>query len=135
MFDETVLSDEIANDPLGRGYAGMTDQQAANSLLAVNRTRNRTTMTRQEVYENIQTSALAALTALQVAQLNLALSDTVNPFGNAAQVFTNIFGGGSATITALAAARVESVSRSNELGLGDLESASLAGWITRVRGA
>lgn len=33
----SVLSDEIANDPLGRGYAGMTNQEAADSLNAVDR--------------------------------------------------------------------------------------------------
>lgn len=27
-----ILTDELANDPLGRGYAGMTDAQAADSL-------------------------------------------------------------------------------------------------------
>lgn len=28
-MDFVVLHDELTNDPLGRGYAGMTDQQAA----------------------------------------------------------------------------------------------------------
>ena len=31
----SVLSDEIANDPLGRGYAGMTNQEAADSMNVV----------------------------------------------------------------------------------------------------
>lgn len=31
------LSDEITNDPLARGYSGMTDQQVADSLKAVSR--------------------------------------------------------------------------------------------------
>lgn len=112
-----ALKDERTNDPLAIGYAGMSDAQFLASVTAVNRSRNRTSMTRQEIYENIAGSALAALSAVQLAQLNLAMSDEVNPFGNAQQVFVNIFGGGSATVTALAAARVEAITRAQELGL------------------
>lgn len=112
-----ALKDERTNDPLAIGYAGMSDAQFLASVTAVNRSRNRTSMTRQEIYENIASGALAALTAVQLAQLNLAMSDEVNPFGNAQQVFVNIFGGGSATVTALAAARVEAITRAQELGL------------------
>ena len=32
-----ALADELSADPLGRGYAGMTDQQAADSLNALDR--------------------------------------------------------------------------------------------------
>ena len=41
-----MLSDELANDPLGRGYAGMTDAQAATDLNTVYRTRYRLLDTR-----------------------------------------------------------------------------------------
>ena len=34
----TELRDELENDPLGRGYAGMTDAEALESLLTPNRT-------------------------------------------------------------------------------------------------
>ena len=33
----SALSKELATDPLARGYAGMTDQQVVDSLLAINR--------------------------------------------------------------------------------------------------
>ena len=115
-----LLKTEINTDELARGYAGMTDQQVADSLNAVDRQRNRTSMSRQEIYENIDVTALSGLTAIQVAQLNLAMSDSVDPFGNAAQVFINIFGGGSNTVSALAAARVETVSRAVEIGVGEV---------------
>lgn len=36
----TILSDELLNDPLGRGYAGMTDQQAADDLNTKYRDKN-----------------------------------------------------------------------------------------------
>lgn len=32
-----ILSDEITNDPLGRGYAAMSDQEIADSLNTINR--------------------------------------------------------------------------------------------------
>jgi hypothetical protein len=41
-----ILSDELANDPLTRGYAGMTDVQAAADLNTVYRTRYRLLPTR-----------------------------------------------------------------------------------------
>lgn len=38
MPDFTILTTEVGNDPLARGYAGMTDQQVADSLNTANRT-------------------------------------------------------------------------------------------------
>ena len=113
------LKAEIVNDPFGRGYSTMTDEEITNSLNTItDQQRNRQWMTREEIYSHIEPSALNALTAVQVAQLNLALSDQVNPFGNAAQVFLDVFGEGSQTIINLAAARIELVSRAEYLGLG-----------------
>lgn len=37
MADLQAIRDELDNDPLGRGYAGMTDQQAADDLNLENR--------------------------------------------------------------------------------------------------
>ena len=60
-----------------------------------------------------------ALSADKKAQfLGLTSSDDLDPFGLDANVIKDIFGVGSATVTALAAARIEIVSRSVELGLG-----------------
>ena len=98
-------------------YGTMTDQEVADELNIVDKSQNRTSMSRSEIYENIEPSVLGGLTTLQVAQLNLAMSDSVDPFGNAAQVFTNVFGSGSATIIALAAARVETVSQATKLNI------------------
>lgn len=111
-----ILKAEIDGNP--GLYGAMTDQQVVDELNIVNKSQNRTSMTRQEIYENIDPAALSALTSIQLAQLNLALSDTVDPFGNAAQVFIDVFGGGSQTITNLQAARVDTVSRASQLGLG-----------------
>ena len=40
-----ALKTELTEDPLALGYSGMTDQEVADSLNAVNRQRNRTSMT------------------------------------------------------------------------------------------
>jgi len=122
------MSNQILKDELALAkYSTMTDEEAAADMNIKNISRNRTSMTRQEVYENIEPSALGSLTAIQVAQLNLALSDTVDPYGNAEQIFKNVFGAGSATVSTLAAARVETISRADELGInvttGDVQAA------------
>lgn len=114
-------------------YGSMTDQEVADELNLVDKQRNRTSMSRAEIYENIDSAALAGLTSLQLDQLNLALSDNVDPFGNAAQVFVDIFGNPSDTITALIAARVETVSQAEILGIGGIELNSLVGWVTEAR--
>ena len=51
--------------------------------------------------------------------INFTLQRSIDPFGFGQTVFIDIFGGGSQTITNLAAARVESVSRAKEIGWGD----------------
>ena len=115
-------------------YGAMTDIQVATELAAVDKLRNRTVMTRQEIYSQIEDTALEVLTAIQLAHLDLALADTVNPFDtNLVKVFTNIFGAGSATITALTNARVETVSKAVMLGLKNTSATSLVGWVTMAR--
>lgn len=115
----TILSDELTNDPLARGYSGMTDQQAADSLnLTVDRDRNRTSMSGREVAAEVVDSEYDALTDIKKSQLlSLLASADLDPFGLAANVVKDIFGGGSSTITALLAVRVETVNRATELGL------------------
>ncbi|MCH8284965.1 hypothetical protein IIB79_00370, partial [candidate division KSB1 bacterium] len=119
-----VLREEL----LLPAYSSLTDQQAADALLVKDKERIRTSMTRQEVYENIDPVELSVLTDVHLAQINLSLSDTLDPFGNAVAVFMSVFGGGSATLTALASARTETVSRLVEIGLGEIENISLVGW-------
>ena len=64
--------------------------------------------------------------SLAVDQRSLWMSfcgrDTIDPFGTANVNFvTEIFGGGSATLSALAAARKDDVSRAVELELGTVK--------------
>ena len=112
------LKTELTDDPLVRNYSGMTDQQAAADLNTAYRSRNRVSMTSSEVFNSIVVSELIALTdGDRATVMSIMGFGSINPFGKEADVFIQIFGGGSGTITALAAARVEPISRAAELGL------------------
>jgi len=121
-----ILEDEIANDPLGLGYTGMTDQQLVNSLNTKNRTRNRTIMTGREVRDSTVDAEYNALTDNKKSQyLALVMVDDLDPFGHDANVIKGIFGNGSTTISNLVAARVESISRGVEIGWGIVKEKDL----------
>jgi len=63
-MDYTILKNEITNDPLGRGYASMSDAQVAASLNTVDRTvPDSTRYTMRRVME-VMTDAGAAITKL-----------------------------------------------------------------------
>lgn len=117
-MDYLVLRSELLSDPLGRGYSGMTDAQAATDLNTAYRNRNRGTMTGSEVLNAIDKAEYNALaTRQQDVVWNILALGVLNPFGVEAALFADIFGGGSTTIGALQAARVEAISRAWELGL------------------
>ena len=118
-MDYQVLKNEIDTDPLVRGYAGMTDQQVADSLNTVDRTRNRSVMTGKEVKDRIDTTEWAGRTDAQ-KQIILALCnrDDLDPFGIDAQIFQDEMAGATNTLAALTAYRVEDISRAVELNLG-----------------
>jgi len=110
---------EIDVDPLGRGYSGMTSAEIAADLNTEYRSRNVTVMSATEIFQNVDETEYAALTDTQrQAFWGMMGMGTLNPWGQEAEIFIQLFGAGSATITALAAARVEPVSRAAELGLG-----------------
>jgi len=119
MADIVKLKTEIDTDPLARGYSGMSDAAVAVDINTVYRTVNKDTMTGTEVLNAIVKSEFNALTA-ENKQLvwDLIHLGTLNPFGLEASLLTDAFGGGSSTITALAALRKTNVSRAEELGLG-----------------
>jgi hypothetical protein len=97
----------------------MTDQQLIDSLNTADRPRNRTSMSRSEVMQAVEPSAYNALTGDDlVAFWGLLSVETVDPFGIGEDVMKKLFGAGSPTITALAAARVETISRAVEVGAG-----------------
>ena len=113
------LKTEVTTDPLARGYSGMASSFLLENLQAINRTRNKVSLNPSEVYQNIDQGDWAALTASQQDEVwnTLHLGDPLDPFGREATRFIAIFGGGSATITALQALRVDNISRLEQIGI------------------
>lgn len=124
----SALEDELQNDPLGRGYSAMTDEQIRDDGHIEYRTLNLTNMSGRAVAAEVVASEYNALSAVKKAQfLALIASDSLDPFGLAVTVVKDIFGAGSVTVSNLAAARVETVSRWRELDInpkiGEIEDA------------
>jgi len=126
-----VLSDELSGDPLVRGYSTMTDQEAADDLNTEYRSRNRTSMSGDEIAQQAVPAAFDALddgAANNTADVKshwLALCgrSSIDPFATAnVQLVISIFGAGSQTVINLNTARVEAISRAIELGLGVVKS-------------
>ena len=119
----SVLQAERTDDPLVRGYSGMTDAQFLTSLTAADRINARTTMSAGEIFEQIDPGEFAALNNTQTARvdrvLGLGAQVIVGPGNNhqAVQEMIAAFGGGSATMVALAALRDQLFSRAEEIGL------------------
>lgn len=117
-----ALKAELASGHPLTGTYNSDDALAADELNAVNRTRDRTSMTGRQVAAKIVNSAYDALSAEKKIQiLSLIASDDIDPFGFAANVVQDIFGSGSATVLALIGARVESISRAVERKLGTIK--------------
>ena len=123
MSDTDKLKTERVDDPLGRNYSAMTDQQLADSINAKDRTRDRTSMSAGEIMEHIDGTEFSALNNAAKARvdrvLGLGAEIVVGPGNahNAIQELLATFGSGSNTITALSAAREEIISRAEELNL------------------
>jgi len=113
------LEDELANDPLGRGYSSMTDVEFLTSINTKDRTRNRTNMTGRQVKKQVNVTEYAALSDAKKQQLiELTTSEDLDLFGTDRDILLDIFGGASTTVSNLLTARVESISRGIEVGLG-----------------
>lgn len=122
-----ILAAELTNDPLGRGYGAMSDQQVVDDLKTAYRTRIRHRMDSSEVFQAIDLAEFNALTdARQRNVMAMLAFGELNPQGREADLFVNYFGGGSATITALQAARIESISRAVELAIPNVYAPDVA---------
>lgn len=120
-----ALRDELIGDPEGLGYP-VSDQGAADLInsLTTGRTRNRSSMSGDEIAQQADDVELDALddgSANNTADVKshwLALCgrETINPFAAAnVHLVVSIFGAGSQTVINLQAARVEVISRAQEL--------------------
>ncbi len=111
------LRAEIQNDPEGIGYIG-TDQDVLNKLTALTRTRNRDSMTGDELFQ--QTATDEILTDVGTGHwLSFCGRDIIDPFASANVEFVkDLFGTATKTLENLQDARVESISRLTELSIG-----------------
>jgi len=113
------LKAELTNDPLGRGYAGMTDAECAEDLNTAYRQLNKTSMTGSEVVNQVVPAEWSDLTDAQKADFwDIVHLGNINPHGVEATMLITIFGAGSDTITALAAARKYYATRASEAAVG-----------------
>ena len=120
----TSLKTEHDNDPLGRGYSGMTDQEFVDSMNGLDRSRNRESMTGDEVaqaavpadYDALDDGSANNTTDAKSHWLAFCGRAEIDPFGTANEALVkSIFGFPSDTVTALLASRVEAISRAEEL--------------------
>lgn len=132
-MDLSILANELTTDPLTRGYSGMTDQQAADSLNTVNRTRLRTHLSGSEIYEALDVSEFQSKTADQKQYIRdiigLGGSVAVDANSKARTVLFAIFAAGSNTRANLTTIATVNISRATELGL---ETVS-AGYVGEAR--
>lgn len=122
-MDITILRAELTNDPLTRGYAGMTADAAATSLNTANRVVNRSSVSTAEIFEAIVPSEYDALTAAQKERVRvlLSLGSVLVNGANAQATLLGAFGVGTTSRTNLIAVARETVSRAVELGLGRIK--------------
>jgi hypothetical protein len=128
-MDYTRLQLEVTTDPVTLGYAGKTDQQAADLLnsLTTGRTVPRTQVPVAEVFNAIDNGAWPAASATQdklAAVLNMQIIDASN--ANTRGIIGSIFpnsGATAATNQRLQALSTRTVSRADELALGGVVAA------------
>jgi len=124
----SILSDEITNDPLGRGYSTMSDLEIKNSLSTPNIPHNRESISGSELLGLANAAEYANLTDINRDNwLSLCGVDSIDPFGSAVQLVQSIWAGNPLTIAALVAARTELISRAKELGLSYINEGHVQG--------
>lgn len=116
----SILSEELANDPLTRGYAGMTDQQAVDSLNTADRSRAVATVSGAAIFNATDDAEYTALTDAQQASWDrLCAIETVDISSGVAKAReAELFGASTTTRANLTALKTESISRGEELGIG-----------------
>lgn len=125
-MDLVKLKTELTTDPLGRGYAGMTDDEAAATFRINDRQVNRDALDGGLLVSALVRSEYNALVANDKNYVQLiAGTATPIPLTPAFKAELGaIFPAGSATRTALLALVKRAGNRADELGLGGMPTAS-----------
>lgn len=119
MANIDLLKIEIDTDPLARGYSGMTDKQLSDSGNAVDRTRIKSSMSGDELFQQTDETEFGILSDTQRQMwVSFCARDNIDPSASANVAFVQFIFGSGATLTALNSARNELISRFTELGIG-----------------
>jgi hypothetical protein len=122
MTNLVSLQLELDSDPLGRGYATMTDAEVSASLSVVDRSLLIDSMSGDEVFSSTDTAEFVALTDAKKSQwLAFCARTSVDPFGVANVAFVQYtFGAGATSLSNLSAARTTAngQTRGQEIGVG-----------------
>ena len=120
-----ILRDEIENDPTGAGYAGMTDQEVADSLNAATITVHNFQFTGAELINAIDATEWGALSDAQQAQMKMLISagGTLDASAGTTtrSLILDAFGSGSQTVTNLIDVAEQTISRAAELGIPEVK--------------
>ena len=113
-MNEEILKDEITNDPLTRGYSGMTDEELTVSLNTANIILPRESIPGSELFGYTdETEYLALASAQRVEWLTLCGIENIGR--DAVPIVKSIFP--SDTTTWENIVKTKTVSRAQELGL------------------
>jgi len=115
-----ALKAELADDPLNRGYSGMTAEQVRASLYAVDRPVPVESVTGQQIFEAVVPTDYKALSAehKQLFGTIVGMGTILVSGTNTKAALAAVFNGATATLSALVALQTTLVSRVAELGLG-----------------
>ncbi len=122
MPNYAAIADEINADPLGRGYSSMSDQEITDSLNAVNRVVSVDSIESQDVVAGLVPSEVNALTATQQRNLwGVIGAGAIRPDDTEVKdFFADLFPPGTTTRANLLALANETISRAQEVGLGEV---------------
>lgn len=124
-----VLRTEIDTDPLGRGYSGMTDQEIADDINTIYRTRENNILTSSQIYEATVVSEFQSASVEEKQYVRdiwgLGGDVDIGPGSKARNVYAQVFGVGSATVANLVDVTTEDVSRGVELNLGTVRESDV----------
>lgn len=124
-MDLIALKAELQNDPLARGYSGMSDEAAANSFRTADRTPNREMLDGGMIVASLVQAEYVALTANQKDYLRIVCSASSMPVTATLKTeLGSIFPANSATRANLLALLKRPGNRAEELNLGGIPTPS-----------
>ena len=121
MYADEIVRAELDADPLGRGYAGMTDGEIWEDLVALTRD-SWVPVAASAIIEAISAGALSGLSTAKRADVDTVVSMggaiVIAPGSRARALLIAAFTGDPETLNALEATTKRMISRAAELGCG-----------------